>query len=204
MNTIEEYINSGILEMYVMGMTNAQETAQVTEMASKHVEISNEIDEISKALEIDAAKKVTTAPSETVKPYLMSVVDYTERLKGGEAMTFPPLLTKDSKIVDFEEWTSRADMVLPDDFGNMYAKLIGHNPKATTAISWIKEYTPLEVHTHELERFLILEGSCDITIGNDVHSLKAGDFIAIPLHIGHSLVVTSNVPCKVILQRVDA
>ncbi|MES2761961.1 MAG: cupin domain-containing protein [Bacteroidota bacterium] len=204
MNTVEDYINSGILEMYVMGMTSDEESAQVSDMASKHSEIRLEIEEISKALEIDAAKKITKGPSETVKPYLIAVVDYTERLKAGEPMTFPPLLTKDSKIIDFEEWTSRKDMVLPDDYENMYAKLIGHNPEATTAISWIKTHTPLEIHTNELERFLILEGSCDITIGSDVHSLKAGDFIAIPLHIGHSLVVTSDIPCKVILQRVAA
>ena len=203
MSAVQDYINSGILEMYVMGITSAEETLQVNVMAVKHAAIRLEIEEISKALEIDAAKK-TDGPSETVKPYLMAVVDYTERLKAGEPMTFPPILTKESKIIDFEEWTGRVDMVLPDDFGNMHAKLIGHNPEATTAISWIKLYSPIETHTTELERFLILEGSCDITIGTDVYSLKAGDFIAIPLHISHSLKVTSSVPCKVILQRVAA
>lgn len=203
MNAVEDYINSGILEIYVLGMTSVEETAQVNEMAAKHIEVRQEIEEISRALEIDSSKK-SFEPSETIKPYLMAVVDYTERLKGGEPMTFPPLLTKDSKIIDFEEWTSRADMVLPDDFENMYAKLIGHTPEASTAISWIKTHTPFEIHTNEYERFLILEGSCDISIGEDTHHLVAGDFIAIPLHIGHSLVVTSSVPCKVILQRVAA
>lgn len=203
MNVVEDYINSGILEIYVLGMTSAEETAQVNEMAVKHIEVRQEIEEISKALEIDSAKK-SFGPNETVKPYLMAVIDYTERLKGGEPMTFPPLLTKDSKIIDFEEWTSRADMILTDDFENMYAKLIGHTPEATTAISWIKTHTPFEIHTNEYERFLILEGSCDINIGEDTHHLVTGDFIAIPLHIGHSLVVTSNMPCKVILQRLAA
>lgn len=204
MSAVQDYINSGILEMYVMGITSAEETLQVNDMASKHAEIRSEIEEISKALEIDAVKKTNTGPSETVKPFLMAVIDYTERLKAGEPMTFPPLLNKDSKIIDFEEWTSREDMVLTDDFENMYAKLIGHTPEVTTAISWIKTNTPFEIHTNEYERFLILEGSCDITIGTDLHSLKAGDFIGIPLHIGHSLVITSEIPCKVILQRVAA
>lgn len=203
MNTVNDYINSGILEMYVMGMTSTEETIQVNEMAVKHLEVRQEIEEISKALEIDAAKTHLT-PNETIRPFLLAVIDYSERLKNGEPMTFPPLLTKDSKIIDFEEWTSRADMALPDDFENMYAKLIGYTPEASTAISWIKTHSPFEIHTNEHERFLILDGSCDITIGNDIHSLKAGDFITIPLHIGHSLVVTSDIPCKVILQRVAA
>lgn len=203
MNTVTDYINSGILEMYVMGMTSAEETTQVNEMAFKYSAVRQEIEEISKALEIDSSQKYE-GPNETVKPFILAVVDYTERLKGGEPMTFPPLLTKDSKVIDFEEWTGRTDMVLPEDFDNMYAKLIGYTPEAATAISWIKTHSPFEVHTNEYERFLILEGSCDITIGDDIHHLVAGDFIAIPLHIGHSLVVTSNVPCKVILQRVAA
>jgi quercetin dioxygenase-like cupin family protein len=203
MNTVNDYINSGILEIYVMGMTSTKETIEVNEMASQHAEIRQEIEEISKALEIDSAKK-SAGPTETIKPFLLAVVDYTERLKSGEPMTFPPLLTKESKVNDFEEWTSREDMVLPEDSENMYAKLIGYTPEASTAISWIKKNTPYEVHTNEYERFLILEGSCDLTIGDDVHHLITGDFIAIPLHIGHSLVVTSQMPCKVILQRVAA
>ncbi|MBC7696538.1 MAG: cupin domain-containing protein [Burkholderiales bacterium] len=184
-------------------MTNADETARVNEMALKHPEISLEIEEISKALEIDAESKMYK-PSQTVKPFIMAIVDYTERLKNGEQMTFPPLLSRESKIIDFAEWTTRADMILPDDADNLYAKLIGHNSEATTAISWLRTHSPVEIHTTELERFLILEGSCDITIGNEVHSLVAGDFLAIPLHIEHSLVVTSQIPCKVILQRVAA
>lgn len=203
MNTVNDYINSGVLELYVLGMVSDEEIAQVNEMASKHQEIFLEIEEITRALEIDASKTELT-PSDTIKPYLLAVVDYTERLKSGEEMTFPPLLTKESKIIDFAEWTSRADMVLPEDFDNMYAKLIGYTPEASTAISWIKTNSPFEVHTNEYERFLILEGSCDITIANEVHQLVAGDFISIPLHIGHSLLVTSSVPCKVILQRVAA
>ena len=127
MNTVTDYINSGILEMYVMGMTSAEETAQVNEMASNYVAVRHEIEEISKALELDSSRKYE-GPNETVKPFILAVVDYTERLKGGEPMTFPPLLTKDSKVIDFDEWTSRTDMVLPEDFDNMYAKLIGYTP----------------------------------------------------------------------------
>lgn len=203
MNTIELYINSGILEMYVLGMTNENESVEVSQMASLNPEIQKEIEEISKALEIDASKK-STEPSITLKPFILAVIDYTERLKTGETVTFPPLLNKDSKIIDFEDWTNRTDMVLSDDFDNIYAKIIGFTAEATTAITWMKKMSPLEVHTNEFERFLILEGTCDIAIGEKVHHLVAGDFMAIPLHIGHSLVVTSSIPCKVILQRVAA
>ena len=64
--------------------------------------------------------------------------------------------------------------------------------------------TSPEIHTKEYERFLIIEGTCDIKIGDDVFHLKAGDYKEIPLFIEHSLIVTSDIPCKVILQRVAA
>ena len=200
---VSEYISSGILEMYVLGITSLEETKEVQAMASLHEEVRSEIEEISKALEAYSSNQ-QRKPSPAIKANLLAVVDYTERLTMGEQPSFPPLLNKDSQISDFLEWTNREDMVLPEDAEDMYAKIIGYTPEATTTIAWIKKIAPLEVHHHELERFLILEGSCDITIGKDVHHLTAGDFIAIPLYIDHSLVVTSSIPCKVILQRVAA
>lgn len=203
MNEIDKYINSGILEMYVLGMTNPEETKEVNEMATLHEKVRNEIEEITKALQIGSAN-IDKKPNPTIKPFILAVIDYTERLKAGEEPTFPPLLNTDSKIIDFKEWISREDMLLPDDFEDMYAKIIGYTPQVTTAIAWIKKMTPFEIHHNELERFLIIEGTCDISIGEDVYHMVAGDFIAIPLYIGHSLMVTSDIPCKVILQRVAA
>ena len=60
---------------------------------------------------------------------------------------------------------------------------------------------PQEVHDHELEKFLIVEGSCSITIEEKIHHLSAGENLTIPLHKKNHLTVTSDIPCKVILQR---
>ena len=67
MKAVNDYINSGILELYVLGMTSPEETLEINEMSAKHVEVRDEIDEITKALEIDASK-TSLSPSETVKP----------------------------------------------------------------------------------------------------------------------------------------
>ncbi|MBK8606437.1 MAG: hypothetical protein IPN82_06270 [Chitinophagaceae bacterium] len=37
---------------------------------------------------------------------------------------------------------------------------------------------PQEVHDDEHERFLILEGTCDIVVGNNIHQLVPGDYFA--------------------------
>jgi mannose-6-phosphate isomerase-like protein (cupin superfamily) len=63
---------------------------------------------------------------------------------------------------------------------------------------------PDEIHDNEYEKFLIVEGECDITVGTNVHHLTPGNYFSIPLHATHSVKVTSKTPCKVILQRVAA
>jgi mannose-6-phosphate isomerase-like protein (cupin superfamily) len=203
MTKIREYIRSGILEMYVLGITSPEEKKEVEILAATHVEIANEIREISQALEAIANKSEVT-PDPTIKPFLMATIDYTERLMAGEPISFPPELNEDSKPEDFKEWLSRSDMKLPTNFEEFHAKIIGHTPQATTAIVWINSGAPPETHDNEYEKFLIVEGSCDIIIGNDTHALMAGDYLAIPLHKEHFVKVTSRVPCKIILQRIAA
>jgi mannose-6-phosphate isomerase-like protein (cupin superfamily) len=95
-------------------------------------------------------------------------------------------------------------MVLPAENEGVFARIIGYTPEVITAIVWLKDYAPAEVHHNEYERFLIVEGSCDIFIGDEMHQLSPGDYLQIPLFADHRVVITSSIPCKVILQRVAA
>jgi mannose-6-phosphate isomerase-like protein (cupin superfamily) len=203
MSSITEYIESGILEMYVMGVLSPRESMEVQQMAASHPEVLLEIKQIEYNLQ-SYSENQTPSPHPAIKPLLLATIDYTERLQSGEVQTFPPELNSSSKISDYNEWLLREDMILPDDFDQMYAKIISFTPEMTSAIVWISSLAPHEVHDDEYEKFLIVEGSCDITIGEKVHSLVAGDYLAIPLYEGHNVKVTSSVPCKVILQRVAA
>ncbi len=203
MNTIQEYINSGILEAYVLELTTPEETLDVANLFKKNPEIRTEIESITSALQIlssHSAPKINP----TLRTSILGTIDYMERLKAGETATSPPLLSSQSKASDYQEWINRPDMILPDDFKDSFAKIIGANETATTMIVWLTTEAPHEVHNNEYERFLILEGSCKITIEKEVHNLSQGDYIQIPLHSGHDLVVTSKIPCKVVLQRVAA
>ncbi|TND09262.1 MAG: cupin domain-containing protein [Bacteroidetes bacterium] len=203
MDNPNAYIGSGLLELYVMGITSEEETKEVERMAAAYPEISKEIEEICKTFET-YAETHAVSPHPAVKPMLMAIIDYTERMKSGEPATFPPLLTEHSKTDDYREWLQRSDMICPADAENLFAKIIGYTPQATTAIVWIKEFTPYEIHESELERFLVIEGSCDFQVGDKTYKLSPGDYLDIPLHLGHTAKVTSAFPCKVILQHVAA
>lgn len=200
---LREFISSGILEQYLLGNTNKEESLEVEKMIAAHSEVRTEINEISKAIEQMAMANAVT-PSPKLKPFVMATIDFMERMEQGEQITMAPLLSNDSSINDFSSWLNRPDMILPANATDPYAKIISHAPEAITAIVWIKEEAHPEVHHHEHESFLIVEGSCDIVVEETIHHLSPGDFFAIPLHRTHRIIVTSNIPCKVILQRVAA
>ncbi|MBC7915533.1 MAG: cupin domain-containing protein [Pyrinomonadaceae bacterium] len=200
---IRDHIESGILELYVLGQTTPDETILIQKLAASDESIRNEILEIELSLE-KYAQAHAVEPDAIIKPFLLAMLDYMDRMQNGEKASTPPLLHAGSNINDYLEWLNRADMVIADDFNDVYAKIINYTPEIVTAIVWIKEMAPQEVHEDQFERFLIIEGTCDIVIDDEVHQLVPGDFLTIPLHKAHHVKVTSTIPCKAILQRVAA
>src|SRR5689334_14379413 len=107
MNKISEFIESGILEQYVLGNATDRETSEVEQMAMAHPEVRKEIEEISKALEHYAMANAVT-PDITIKPFLLATIDYTERLEKGESPSSPPILNESSKLSDYASWLDRS------------------------------------------------------------------------------------------------
>ena len=198
----EEYIGSGILEQYVLGYTTHLESQEVELMAAADDAVRLEIEAITEALGAYALGHAM-APNPIIKPFLLATIDYSERMQNGEPVSEPPLLTEKSVIADYAAWLNRSDMI-PRNDEDVYAKIIGYTPQAITAIVWLKDYAPQEVHDHEFEKFLVVEGTCNIIVGDEVNPLVPGDYFTIPLHKNHMIKVTSAIACKVILQRVAA
>jgi len=203
MNQLSQFLESGILELYVMGIASPEEIKEVEQMALLYPEIRQEIELIERGLE-EYALTQAVQPKATLKPLIMASINYIERVNNGEPLIAAPLLSPTSRKEEFAYWLDNPEFDLPEDFEGAYAKIINANLKATTAIIWIKEFTDNEIHHNEYEHFLILEGTCDFYIGEEVHHLVPGDYLKIPLHTPHIAKVTSEVPCKAILQRVAA
>ncbi len=203
LKNIKDYIESGVLEQYVLGITTKEENEEILQLALTNFEVREEIENITSAIE-DYANENAVVPDPTIKPFLMAIIDYTERLKKGEVPAFPPELNENSVISDYNQWLTREDIRLPENFKDFHAQIIGYTPEVTTAIIWIKEMAPQEMHKKEFEKFLIAEGTCEITIEGKVHSLKKGDYLSIPLYKNHDVKITSLIPCKAILQRIAA
>lgn len=202
MKDCNEFIESGILELYVLGDTTAEEDAEVEAMSLLFPQVKTELAEIRAAMDNYAAATGSIEPDPIIRPFLMATIDYMDRLGKGEPFVVVPPMTASASIADYESYINREDIVAPTDYNDIYAKILSYTEELISAVVWLKEMAPQEVHDHEYERFLILEGTCEITIAEDKFALGAGDFLQIPLHKTHHVTVTSNIPCKILLQRV--
>ncbi|CAN5913876.1 hypothetical protein BH24BAC1_BH24BAC1_26060 [soil metagenome] len=200
MNRIAEYIESGVLELYVMGATTAEEAKEVERMAAAYGEVRQEINRIQETVEASALAH-TVSPKPAIKPLLLATIDYIDRLEKEGPAAVPPLLSETSRIEDFAPWLHQEDQNLPDDFEDIFVRIIGFSPEASTAIVWLKDMPYYEVHDKEYESFLIVEGTCDVIVEEDTFPLGPGDFFTVPLHARHRVIATSQAPCKAILQR---
>ena len=68
---INDYIASGVLEMYVLGISSKEESEEVERMSIAHPEIKKEIEEISSTLEKQAQQN-KIAPHPAIKPLLIA------------------------------------------------------------------------------------------------------------------------------------
>ena len=72
---IKAYINSGILEQFVLGNTSPEESAQIVELSKSHPEIKAEIEAIEIGL-LKYAESLTNLPSDSVKDKLMKELGF--------------------------------------------------------------------------------------------------------------------------------
>jgi mannose-6-phosphate isomerase-like protein (cupin superfamily) len=199
----KDYLDPGLLEFYCLGLTSPDENESITDGLRNMPEIYGEIEKIIKAV-MSYFEGMAGPLNITLKPTILAIVDYVERMKAGEKISFPPVLNRNSKIADYSLLVDNKEMTAPEDFTDMFVKIISSQVFVTTAIVWVKDKVPYETHDHEFEKFLILEGSCDVILHENVVSLGRGDYFAIPLHTGHLIQVTSKTPCKLILQKIAA
>jgi mannose-6-phosphate isomerase-like protein (cupin superfamily) len=203
-NEIDKLMQSGQLELYAMGALTPEENLEVESMMNSHAVIRAEVEAIQNALET-VSESFAVSPPVTVKPLVFALIEHHQRLTEGKLIAAdPPALNAKTIPADFDLWVNAPENKIPSNFDEFYAIMIGEQPEMSTAIAWIKSGAPVETHEQHIEKFFILEGTCEIVVEGVVHQLSTGDYFEIPLFSSHYLRVTSSTPCKVILQRIAA
>jgi quercetin dioxygenase-like cupin family protein len=59
--------------------------------------------------------------------------------------------------------------------------------------------SPLHVHHGEAEAFWLIEGTLELTCGEDTVTASAGDFVYTPRDVPHKYVVVGDQPARVLL-----
>lgn len=104
MENVQAYIESGILELYVLGDLSAVERMQVEEMAVKHSEVRSEIGEIEQSMQM-FAEEHAVEPSEGLRSKVINSLV----INLGDDRNF----TKPGKHNNEEVFTDEVDNVVP-------------------------------------------------------------------------------------------
>lgn len=160
-----EYIESGILELFVYGKLSEEENKEVLEMATKHPEIQEEIIAIEKAV---------ISLSENVAPYL-SVTNFEKiRAKLQDKYKVIPLQPKKT-ATQYMGWIAAAVLVL--GFGIQLFKLNQSNQAldnmTADKIGMQKELVALTLEKQEAENVLTI-----LRDDNNIEIALAGQEVA--------------------------
>jgi mannose-6-phosphate isomerase-like protein (cupin superfamily) len=197
------YVESGVLVDYVLGALDEAEMQDVELMAYLHPTVAEELGVL---MEVDAALNQETeqAPPARAKQRFMDFMEQAEQAERDAIIVRPPFLNTQSTATDYDYWVAAEGMEPPQEYENVHIVPIEGNPDGLTMVVWVKSYIAEEVHLDSVEKFLVLEGACTIDVEGENYYLKQGDFMSIPKFMRHTVHVTSEIPCKLIVQQVAA
>lgn len=95
---LKAYIESGVLELYVLGDLSSEETLQVEEMAARYPEVRAEIDAIEQAME-QYAMQNAVEPSADVETRLFEKLGFSDLEEQEEVVSNKPVYTEEPKII---------------------------------------------------------------------------------------------------------
>lgn len=190
---LKAYIESGILELYVLNMLGKSASEEVRELTLSYPELAIEMEAIEKALENYALANAIEPPV-TMKAKIEQVLFETARnLKAAELGP----ITEES---DQHKWYNLVVDHFPDAlYATNYSQLIIETNGLTQVLVVSELDIAEESHANEYESFLILKGKCRCTVDRHVFYLEPGGYTEIPLCTNHRVEVIEG-PVMAIVQ----
>ncbi|TSJ44505.1 cupin domain-containing protein [Mucilaginibacter corticis] len=178
------YINNGNLEQYCFELFNAQLGNEIRALRLLHPEISSELKEIEQTIKKFALSQAIQ-PRPQLRNRILSAVFAEDSIS---LDNLPPT----SKFSNYESWLKAVAHLIPaEPFDDFFAQVLLQNEQIAQTLVITKLNVPEEVHEEVAESFFILKGSCACTVGEEVFTLHAGDYLDIPLHTSHDIKILS-------------
>lgn len=179
---LEDYINSGVLEQYCLGLLDSDEAAQVVSYCLKYPELREELNSIEAAIEKMAAEKAID-PVPGLKEKILGKLGFA----GNEVLDINNLPPTDA-YSNYLSWLQAVEHLLPaGPFEGLNIQVLQQNDKIAQMLVVAKVDVPNESHDNYAESFFILQGECSCTIDGEEVKLSAGDFLEIPLYAEHDV-----------------
>ncbi|MDB5001897.1 MAG: hypothetical protein JWQ34_122 [Mucilaginibacter sp.] len=178
---IQEYINSGILEQYCLGLLTPSEQEAVLAMSALYPEVKKDLEEIELAMQRLALNNAIT-PKAELKQQIANLITTND-----QAITLDNLPAI-SKYSNYQTWLQAIEHLIPNEsIGDFFAYPLRHNDNIEQTLIVTQVDVPEESHSDIMESFLILKGQCVCTIGQHTYTLSAGDLLEIPLYTEHNV-----------------
>lgn len=187
------------LKNYVRGELGAAEARVVESAAAKDPVLHARIAVLRMEADLEA-EQGEMEPPKNFKKKMGGIWDDLEK-EERESEEFP-MIHYMSKGVDLERWSKGPGTEAPLEYENRYSVELGRREGVRTYLVYVKKEVEEEEHDNLIERFILLEGECNVRMGEKVVTVKGESYFEIPLHTKHSVEVTSEIPCKFICQRV--
>jgi quercetin dioxygenase-like cupin family protein len=192
-SSVKELMESGLLEVYALGMATDEEANLVKRLLQSSEEARNELKEIQQSLN-------TYSEAFKESPYFHTIKNQLTDQIRPEAL---PILNEFSTVEEWIHLLDEKNIYLPKETGPIYFREISEPFDNYTYVISAKPgvVIPDEVHDEQDEYLLICSGSCEMVVEGVKTFHEAGSFIHVVPNVQHFGKVTGNEMLLAIGQR---
>ena len=179
----KEYIKSGVLHGYCLNLLSESKKDEVIKMCAQYPVIKKEFLRLQKALD-KFDQKSAEPPAVSLKESIWNTLENITREKSGNINNQPVI----NKYSDAKHWKRIVLPFMPkDNEEDMFMTPLRQSDGVLQMLVIGRVDVPNEQHHDERESFLVLEGECECTIGDNVIRLGPGGFVEIPMYTDHDV-----------------
>ncbi|RYD91482.1 MAG: hypothetical protein EOP54_22355 [Sphingobacteriales bacterium] len=184
---IKQYVESGILEEFAMGILSEEEAAAVIGMSLQYPEVAAEKAAVEQALE-KFSDLHAIAPNHHLQQKILTAMGFGAPLLPLDLDNLPVTNSEANHL----QWLEALKHLIPENPAeDFFAVPLTNTPQLAQTLVVTKCDVPEETHGDLIESFFILKGECICSVGDELYHLHGGSFLEIPLHTTHTIKIIS-------------
>ncbi len=180
---VRDYIATGILEEYCLGLLSNDEQEMVLQVCRLYPDVRKELTAIENAMEKMAAIRAVT-PNSSLRGKLLTSLGFSEPVIKFALDDLPPTRPNSNH----HSWlASLAHLIPAEPAEDFLCHVLRKDEVLAQMLIIAKNNVPEETHDNYKESFFILKGRCECTVGANTFMLGPGDFLEIPINVEHDV-----------------